>query len=743
MAAREIEARSDPALDAIERTQSEQTLRDIQRMLLDAQRIGHVRAWEEDLRTGVVRIGVGEADESGVQSIPREQAWQSIHPDDRERLLELRRRTIESGGPFEVEYRALLPEGERVVIVRGELVRDASGKPERIVGSSVDITERKRAEEALHRSQRLLRLVIDTLPVGVSVVDARSDILLTNGLVDQIWGRTIVRGEERYRLSKASWHGSGEPIRPEQWASRRALARGETSLNELIDIETFDGRRKIMQNSAAPIRDERQAIIGAVIVNEDVTDRVLAEEALRKNRQLLLEAETLGHTGSWELDVETGAVVNTAENLRLFFGDDRTKGASLDDFANAVHPDDREWVMKRREQLMANDRSPDIEYRVIWPDGSVHVIFGRATVVRDAAGKPIRVYGTNADVTERKRAEQELRRHAKQQAAIAKLSLLAMRGDSLQAVFDEAVQLLTGTLEVERGMILEALPDGSLAFRAGVGVSKDADFTSWPIPGRERPFGVLGAHSTKQRAFSEDEVSFAASVANLLGTAIEQRRAAAEVAEKREQLQALSRELIEAQEAERRAVARELHDDFGQVLTAIKLNLMRRGDGQGESIALVDGAIARMRDLAQDLRPPLLDELGLPASLRWYVQREATRAGLEWAVDLGTFERRPSSSVETTSFRVAQEALTNVIRHAGATRVDVELRIAGDRLELRVRDDGTGFDVNSARKRAARGGSQGLLSMHERVALAGGELSIESSAAGTSVRAVLPLGSAG
>src|SRR5207237_500743 len=290
--------------------------------------------------------------------------------------------------------------------------------------------------------------------------------------------------------------------------------------------------------------------------------------------------------------------------------------------------------------------SPDIEYRVAWPDGSVHVIFGRATVVRDAAGTPIRVYGTNADVTERKRAEEELQRHAEQQAAIAQLSLLAMRGDSLQAVFEEAVKLLARTLDVAHAMILEALP----------------------VPGGERAFGALGAHSTKLRAFSEDEVNFVWSVANLLATAIEQQRAAGELGEKREQLQALSRELLEAQEAERRAIARELHDDFGQVLTAIKLNLVRRDADQAETIALVDGAIARMRDLAQDLRPPLLDELGLPASLRWYVQREATRAGLDFQVDLATFERRPSPSVETACFRVAQAALTNVIRHASATR---------------------------------------------------------------------------
>src|SRR5207302_5789643 len=132
------------------------------------------------------------------------------------------------------------------------------------------------------------------------------------------------------------------------------------------------------------------------------------------------------------------------------------------------------------------------------------------------------------------------------------------------------------------------------------------------------------------------------------------------------QQEALSRKLIEAQEAERRAVARELHDDFGQVLTALKLNLQAQGRGDAESIALVDGAIARMRDLAQDLRPPLLDELGLEASLRWYVKREAERAGIQFHLKIGSLPKRPPPTVETTCFRVAQEALTNVIRHSHA-----------------------------------------------------------------------------
>jgi signal transduction histidine kinase len=225
-------------------------------------------------------------------------------------------------------------------------------------------------------------------------------------------------------------------------------------------------------------------------------------------------------------------------------------------------------------------------------------------------------------------------------------------------------------------------------------------------------------------------------MASVLATAVEQRRAARELGQKREELQALSRQLIEAQEAERRAVARELHDDFGQVLTAIKLNLMRKERDQAESIALVDGAIARVRDLAHHLRPPMLDDLGLSASLRWYVDREARRAGLEAHLEIEPVQGRLAPTVETTCFRVTQEALTNVIRHAHATRVEVELRLAPDGPRLEVRDDGRGFDTLAAR---LTGDGQGLLGMRERVALAGGELEIDSvPGRGTTVRAHFP-----
>jgi signal transduction histidine kinase len=212
-----------------------------------------------------------------------------------------------------------------------------------------------------------------------------------------------------------------------------------------------------------------------------------------------------------------------------------------------------------------------------------------------------------------------------------------------------------------------------------------------------------------------------------------------------------SRHLIEAQEDERRRIARELHDQIGQILTAVKMNLhsvqqfcqgSEAGSYVKDNIEAVDEALRLVRDLSVDLRPPILDDLGLTTAIRWYVDRYTKRTGLnvDVVIDLQDENERFSRELETACFRIAQEALTNVIRHAKATQVLVRLTRDGNVLVLTVKDDGVGFDVERLRKRAPRAATLGLISMQERAHAAGGIIDIYSEPShGTEIRFSSPL----
>jgi signal transduction histidine kinase len=217
----------------------------------------------------------------------------------------------------------------------------------------------------------------------------------------------------------------------------------------------------------------------------------------------------------------------------------------------------------------------------------------------------------------------------------------------------------------------------------------------------------------------------------------------------RERSQRLARQLLQAQEQERRRLARELHDEVGQALTAIKLNLQaldtrlagKHAESLSESLAIVDTALTQIRSLSLDLRPAILDDLGLAAALRWYVDRQAQRGDITMEFSSELTGARPPLLLETTCFRVAQEALTNVLRHAKAQRVSIRILEREGELHLHIDDDGIGFDVEQARSRAQGGGSLGLLSMQERVVLAGGRLDITSAPCrGAAIHVRLPLG---
>lgn len=215
-----------------------------------------------------------------------------------------------------------------------------------------------------------------------------------------------------------------------------------------------------------------------------------------------------------------------------------------------------------------------------------------------------------------------------------------------------------------------------------------------------------------------------------------------------QRLQALAKKLLFVQEAERRQIARELHDEIGQVLTAAKINLqsLQRFPDPAElsqrlddSVRIVDRALGQVRSLSLKLHPAILDDLGLAAAVRWLADQHALRAGVLLTVTDEIGGARFDPALEIACFRIIQEALNNIVKHARASAVTIDLREADGVLHLRVRDDGQGFDVAKGRERARRGASLGILSMEERATLASGRVEWQSQAGeGTEVHAWFP-----
>jgi signal transduction histidine kinase len=233
--------------------------------------------------------------------------------------------------------------------------------------------------------------------------------------------------------------------------------------------------------------------------------------------------------------------------------------------------------------------------------------------------------------------------------------------------------------------------------------------------------------------FDPETEEIAVEVAGQLALAIQKACLLEQTQTDRERLQTLSTRLMEAQETERRHIARELHDEIGQALTAVKINLqdVERSSPPSpaplqDSISIVEVALQQVRNLSLDLRPSILDDLGLVAALRWYVDRFSQRTGVSTKFSSDLDLTLLSPRIETACFRIVQEALTNVMRHAQAQRLTVELCQQPETLHLLICDNGIGFDVQAARERATRGNSLGLLGMEERALLVGGHFTITS-----------------
>lgn len=216
-----------------------------------------------------------------------------------------------------------------------------------------------------------------------------------------------------------------------------------------------------------------------------------------------------------------------------------------------------------------------------------------------------------------------------------------------------------------------------------------------------------------------------------------------------ERLSSVSKQIIQVQEEERRSIARDLHDEIGQALTAVKINAQEMAEhAKGtdveplvrDSLDLLSQLVSRVRGLALELRPSLLDELGLREASKWYLNKLATRSELAVTFEADALWNRLTEDIEIACFRVLQEALTNVVKHARATTVSVKLHQTDEHLELMVCDDGVGLTANDIHTSRLNGTGLGLIGMEERLHLLGGIFHVESQVgAGTQITAKFPI----
>jgi signal transduction histidine kinase len=249
----------------------------------------------------------------------------------------------------------------------------------------------------------------------------------------------------------------------------------------------------------------------------------------------------------------------------------------------------------------------------------------------------------------------------------------------------------------------------------------------------------------QERVFSEDDITLMKGLANLAAQALNNASLFGQLSTSREHLHDLSRKLVEVQEAERRALALELHDELGQILNSVKLSLdmiplLPEAGAQKQfqrASTLVSDLVGRVRRMALELRPSMLDDMGLLPALLWLFRSYQSQTNTAVEFSHTNIEQRFSPQVEITAYRIVQEALTNAIRHAKNKQVSVNVWTDKYSLNLQVVDHGGGFDV---KKVNSTNTSSGLSGMRERARLIGGELIVESvPGEGTSLTASLPL----
>jgi PAS domain S-box-containing protein len=649
-------------------------------------------------------------------------------------------------------------------------------------------TERKRAEEELRASEQRYRLLLESISDSVYVLDREWRHIVVNDAA----GRFVRIPKEKLLGGKLTDLFPGV----EETEFFRTFQRVmETRQPDTVTGEyTFeDGRKGWYEVHVYPVPE------GILCISRDITGRKILEEIWKRYNFIV-------NTSGDFMTLIDRDYAYEAVNESYCRALNKTQEEVVGHNAADVWGEER-FLTQIKEHLDKCFAGNEVHFQGWFEFAAL----GRRCFdvvyypYYDSGGTATHVVVVSRDITEHKRAEEALELRVEQLAALSRTSQVVTASLELDRVLAEVVSLTgkvvtsdyTGVVLVDEavrmGQSAENLPgvpaieyrvrdegitnwivrsrqavvvdeigeDGVTTPDLGEGAPRTANplvvetgvksLAGLPLVVKDRLLGVLYLYSLSPGAF-RGQLPLLTAFANQAAIAIENARLFGQVRAGRERLQNLSQRLVEVQETERRRIARELHDEIGQALTALKIDLqtMQRSPAAlplapylEETVGIVERTLQQVRNLSLDLRPSLLDDLGLVPALRWCVDRQAQRAGINVQFAAEPLEKRLPADVETTCFRVVQEALTNVVRHAQARQVSIELQRRDEDLLVAIRDDGVGFDVQRALQRATRGESLGLPGMQERVLLAGGQIEIESAPAhGTEVRIRLPMNKA-
>ena len=621
---------------------------------------------------------------------------------------------------------------------------------ERALGEKQLRDERRRVEEKLAASERHLRAIFETEPECVKLLVADGSLLEINPA-----GLRMLEADSFQQVEN---HCVYPFVVEEHRAAFRAFNErvfaGESSVLE-FEITGLKGSRRWLETHASPLRDAAGVVTALLGITRDITERKQAEAAVREGEarfRAIFEQAAVGVAqvapdGRW-LDV----------NQRLCEIVGYTREELLNaTFQGITHPDDLEADLAFVCRMLADEITTyAMEKRYRRKDGSLVWIHLTVSLVRGPLAVPLYFISVVQDISQRKRTEAAAER----------------RRAELQIILDVVPALIFyKDLEGRFVLVNRALAEAvGLPPEAFIGKT-DADLGSpyaearraddrrvldsgTPVRQREERLHTVAG----DRWLLTDKIPYrdeTGGIAGIIGLSVDitlRKQAEAALRASREQLRNFARRLQVIREEERTGIAREIHDVLAQELTRLKLDLswlgrrvarpvddgVRAGLAQKVSsmIELADVTIESVQKLATDLRPVVLDSLGLGPAIEWLAEDFQRRAGIRCAArvspELPALERAQSTAL----FRIVQESLTNVIRHAGANSVEVALGAHGANLRLTVRDDGRGITP----KEQADPRSIGLLGMRERAALLGGETEIAPApGGGTIVTVTAPL----